>query len=809
MSSIDVTPEGDALHVLRFDAPAREWVEALPLGNGRLGAMCFGDLRETRIALNDDTAWSGSPASEKRPPLISRRQAADAIAQSRAAVAGGRFEDADAPLRGIQHRHSQAYVALADLRISITADADADDGYERRLDLRTATHEARGAGLSQRTWVAAADNVLVHEIAAAEPITARILLTTPLRLLSAVTRGAQRSISIRLPSDVSPPHDGAADPVRYDDDPSAALYAAVVFLLDHDGQEDGEGTIRGARRIRLLVATQTTYTAPGSAPSGDAASACQVASERVVTVCRRSRKALRADHLRAHGALYDRSELVLAGREQSAMTSERLATVQHADRADPAGDPALAALLFHYGRYLLISSSRPGTLPPTLQGIWNEDVQPVWSSNYTLNINLQMNYWGADVTDLGELQAPLLDLLEAAAVSGAETAARLYGAPGWVLHHNTDAWGYTQQIGHGLHDPSHVFWPLGGTWLLVQLADRAGFSDPADVNRRLLPLMRGGVQFILDWLRRDSSGRLGTIPSTSPENTFITPSGGESGIGESSAMDLGLIEQLLDRFLAAADPDGPDAALVQRAAHARGQLAGRRHDEHGVVAEWGHAAAAVDPHHRHLSPLVHVYPGIDALTAEDEEAARRFLDARGDESTGWSLVWKMALRARLRDPQGVARLIALLLRDMRTGRGEFSGGLYPNLFAAHPPFQIDANLGWVGALAEMLMQSHRGAIELLPAWPVELGAGRMRGLVARPGVAVDLTWRREDAGWRVDAAIAARHAGACGRIPVRFGAESAREGESARGAESTRPVEAVLREVGEVVRVSGWAADPH
>jgi alpha-L-fucosidase 2 len=743
------------LHVLRFPDPAREWTEALPLGNGRLGAMCSGRLLDERIQINDDTAWSGSAESERMPPLVDGREA---IAAARLALEEGRISDADHALRAIQHRHSQAYLPLADLGVRIVGPTGAVADYERALDLRTATHAVHGAidgvDIAQRTWVSAVDGVLVHEISCSAPVAVRLLLDTPLRLLDAVETGPLRSITIRLPADVSPPHDDVADPVSYDGD---ALRAAVVCLVEHDGHER-DGVLEGVRTVRLLLATQTTYVGVGRAAEGDERTALAAASARVEAAAARSADDLHRDHVAAHRDLYDRAELVLDGLE--ADTPSRLAAVQNG----AAADPALTALLFHYGRYLLICSSRPGTLPANLQGIWNQDLPPVWSSNYTVNINLQMNYWGAEVTGLSVLLEPVLDLLEAVAKGGAETAARLYGAPGWVLHHNTDAWAYTQQIGHGHHDPSHVFWPLGGAWLLVQLCDALPFGASDHLLARLRGLLHGAVEFVLSWLRADDDGRLGTSPSTSPENVFVIP-GGTSGLSTDSAMDLALIGQLLDRFAEFAGEEGDASALVRDGARARALLKSLRVDGEGSVAEWGGDETTADPHHRHLSPLVFLYPGTDEPAPGLAAAAARFLDLRGDESTGWSLVWKIALRARLRDAPAVERLLALLMRDMAEDRGGFSGGLYPNLFAAHPPFQIDANLGVVGALAEALVQSHRGEIELLPAWPASLGAGSVRGLVARPGVTLDMRW--DDGG--VSATLTPSGASARGRHRVRWG----------------------------------------
>ncbi|HWV49176.1 MAG TPA: glycoside hydrolase family 95 protein, partial [Microbacterium sp.] len=476
-------------------------------------------------------------------------------------------------------------------------------------------------------------------------------------------------------------------------------------------------------------------------------------------------------HVADHARLYGRVEFDL-GVPGAADAPARLAGVQRGETADAAADPALLALLFHYGRYLLICSSRPGSLPATLQGIWNEDVAPVWSSNYTTNINLQMNYWAAHVTALEETAAPLLDLVEAVAENGRSTARRLYGADGWVLHHNTDAWAYTQQIGHGRHDPAYVFWPFGGVWLVVQLADATAFGAPAP--ERLMPVLRSSASFVLDWLRCGTDGTVEIVPSTSPENVYRLPGDGRSGLTTTSTLDLVLVRALLTHLLSATAALGDTEDDLAR--RARTMLAGlpavRVAD--GTIAEWGSDETAVDPHHRHLSPLAFLYPLAETVDQETVDAAAEFLDRRGDDSTGWSLVWKIALRARLADPAAVRRLLDLLVRDTGAQRGPFAGGLYPNLFMAHPPFQIDANLGFPAALAEMLMHSHGGELVLLPAWPVELGGGSIRGLVARPGIDVDLRWTVADGRiGDVEVAVRARHPGAEGPLRIRLGARTA------------------------------------
>ena len=426
-------------------------------------------------------------------------------------------------------------------------------------------------------------------------------------------------------------------------------------------------------------------------------------------------------------------------------------------------------MLFDYGRYLLISSSRPGGLPATLQGIWNDQMQPPWSSNYTTNINLQMNYWGVDVTNLPETAEPLFDLIEALSLSGRETATRLYGARGWTLHHNSDAWGFTAPAGAGAGDPSWAFWPMAGPWLIRHLLEREAFGGKPVLATRFWPVLRGAAEFALDWMVQLPDGGWATSPSTSPENTYLSTDGRAASLGTSSTMDLSLLRELFETVLSTAAsrdqaPGPADAEFLREVAERLAALpiSPPIGVERGV-REWADGAIAVDPHHRHLSLLYSLYPGSANFDDASRLAAEQTLEDRGDDSTGWSLCWKLALWARLGRSDKVSDLLRLSLRPAGVSDGPFSGGLYPNLFAAHPPFQIDGNLGFVAALSEALLQSHAGEIELLPALPIELAEGHVTGLVARPGVLVDMNW---SAGILTDAWLRSR--GAAVQTTVRY-----------------------------------------
>ncbi|MGW5569218.1 glycosyl hydrolase family 95 catalytic domain-containing protein [Streptomyces tendae] len=441
------------------------------------------------------------------------------------------------------------------------------------------------------------------------------------------------------------------------------------------------------------------------------------------------------------------------------------------------------AFLFHYGRYLLISASREGGTPATLQGLWNDSMRPPWSSNYTVNINTQMNYWPADVTDLPECLPPLFDLVEAVSVRGTETARRLYDADGWCAHHNTDVWAHTSPVGGGRADPAWAFWPLAGAWLCRHLADHVAFgAAPAFARDRAWPVLRGAARFLLDWLVELPDGTLGFSPSSSPENRFSTAAG-PMALDVSSAIDIGLAREVFVSVLALAERVGrPDDAVAGAARAALDRLPWPETDEDGTVREWRGPHVMAEPAHRHLSSLYEVFPG-PGLPVVLSAAVARTLDVRGDDSTGWSLAWKLALRARLGHTGRLPALIDLALREVAPGAVGEHGGLYPNHLSAHPPFQIDGNFGFTAAIAECALQSHAGSVALLPALPADWPAGRLRGLVARPGVVVDLAW--DDDRRLVEARLRGR-SGRVGTVRVSLG-EASVEVDLARGPWTVRP----------------------
>jgi len=777
-----------SIHELRSTEPAERWVEAYPLGNGFIGAMCHGGTEDDVILLNHATVWSGDGRSPDPHP-IDADHARRAIAGAEGSIAEGDHATAEAALRTLQHSYPQSFLPLARLTRRLDA-ADAGEGEcERILDLRDAECRTilRRGRVEQSVFVSGADDVLVVHLEGAEH-GVEFELTSSLRVESAHARPGEATMICRAPDDVLPSWADEDEPVRYAETPGGVRAALVVrahgATLLADGERITVRTDPGEAAV-LVVAIETTFIGSTEAPSRPLSEVVATAQRRASDAETRGVDALRARHRDAHRELYDRVALSLPGGTEAETTAERLAAVQRGESADVTADPALLALLFHLGRYLLISASRPGGVPANLQGIWNAEMQPPWSSDYTLNINLEMNYWLAETTDLPECTEPLQRYVGALAERGEAAARRLYGASGWVAHQCSDVWAYGDLVGDGTHDVAWAFWPMAGPWLVTHLWERYRFGDSVEDLERSWPLIRGAAAFVLDWMTEREEGRLGFALSTSPENKFVAEDGRSFALAADSTMDLALAKYLMGVVVEAAGVLGIDDDVVVRAAAARERLPDPTIGADGLVEEWRGIDEMEDPRHRHMAHLVFVHPLDGEPCGELADAARRSLDARGDESTGWSLAWKAAMRARLRQPDAVDRLLDLFVRttdDTRApdGGGRWRGGLYPNLFSAHPPFQIDGNLGIVAALSECLVQSHLGVIELLPVIPAAMRSGSVRGLRARGGVAVDLAWRDgrlESARIRNvrDRAVQVRVAHDTGELQMRLGAGEERE----------------------------------